>query len=304
MTSRLTAAAVATDETYALGEGPRWDAWRGRLYWVDIDAGLVLDAALDSGRIVDVGARKVAETVGAVAPADDGSLLVAAHDRLVVLEGDGPLDVGAPLLPDGSGRRFNDGAVDPAGRFLAGTLARSGGSTTEQLLRLEHDGAVTVLDDDLGLSNGLAWSADGSCFFSVDTQRQHICVRDYDVSTGRTGVRSVWATIADGHPDGIAVDAADHLWVAVWGAGEVRRLSPDGEVVDVVPVPAPHTSAVAFAGEHLDVLVVTTARSGLTPAQLDQHPASGRLFTTRVEVPGLPATPWRRGPLNAPGSTT
>lgn len=304
MTSKITAAAVATDEAYSLAEGPRWDARRRRLYWVDIDAGLVLDAALDGGRIVDVRARQVAETVGAVAPADDGSLLVAAHDRLVVTGGDGTLDEGPLLLPSSSDRRFNDGAVDPAGRFLIGTLARSGGSNTEQLLRLEHDGTRTVLDDDLGLSNGLAWSADGSRFFSVDTERHQICVRDYDVSTGRTGARSVWAAVTDGYPDGIVIDAADHLWVAVWGAGEVRRLSPEGEVVDVVPVPAPHTSAVALAGEHLDVLVVTTARSELSAAQLDQHPTSGHLFTTRVEVPGLPATPWRRGPLNASGSTT
>jgi sugar lactone lactonase YvrE len=301
---RPTSAAAATDESYALAEGPRWDARRRRLHWVDIDAGLVLDAALAGRRIVDVRARQVAETVGAVTPADDGSLLVAAHDRLVVLRDDRILAEGAPLLPGSSGRRFNDGAVDPAGRFLIGTLARSGGSTTEQLLRLEHDGTVTVLDEDLGLSNGLAWSPDGSRFYSVDTERRYICVRDYDVSTGHTGPRAVWAAVADGLPDGIAVDAAGHVWVAVWGAGEVHRMSPDGVVVDVVAVPAPYTSAVAFAGDDLDVLVVTTARSGLTPAQVDQHAMSGHLFTARVEVPGLPGTPWRRGPLNAPGSIT
>jgi sugar lactone lactonase YvrE len=49
---------------------------------------------------------------------------------------------------------------------------------------------------------------------------------------------------------------------------------------------------VAFAGEDLRTLVVTTAYGELSEEQRRAHPESGRLFTTRVDVPGLPVPPW------------
>jgi sugar lactone lactonase YvrE len=73
----------------------------------------------------------------------------------------------------------------------------------------------------------------------------------------------------------------------------VRRYTPDGTLVERVATGAPHTSSVAFAGEDLRTLVVTTATSELTEAQLRAHPDSGRMFTARVDVPGLPVAPWR-----------
>jgi sugar lactone lactonase YvrE len=84
------------------------------------------------------------------------------------------------------------------------------------------------------------------------------------------------------------MDAADHLWVAVWGAGRVLRLSPEGQVVGVVEVDAPHTSSVAFAGPDLDTLVITTARQDLSDEQLTTFPLSGALFTVRCGITGAP----------------
>jgi sugar lactone lactonase YvrE len=113
------------------------------------------------------------------------------------------------------------------------------------LVRLEYDGRITGLDRDLGLSNGLAWSSDGRHMFSVDTLRRTIYVREYDSATGETGQRRVHIRLDDGYPDGIAMDADDHLWVAVWGAGEIRRFAPGGSTVDsfgvpAVPIRSPH----------------------------------------------------------------
>ena len=161
------------------------------------------------------------------------------------------------------------------------------------LVRLEADGDLTVLDHDLALSNGLAWSSDGRRMFSVDSLRGTVSVRDYDLETGAVGPRRVHLRIDGGLPDGIAMDAADHLWVAVWGGGEVRRYAPDGTLVDRVATGAPHTSSVAFAGGDLRTLVLTTATSELTEAQLRAHPDSGRMFTARVDVPGLRVVHWR-----------
>lgn len=90
----------------------------------------------------------------------------------------------------------------------------------------------------------------------------------------------------------MCVDAEDHLWIAMWGKGEVRRYSPDGELVRTITVPAPHVSCVCFAGPHLETLVITTATQDLTEAQLNEFPLSGHLFTVQPGVRGLPQTLW------------
>lgn len=282
----------ATAEAFRLAEGPLWDAARNRLLWVDIHAGLVLEGTLEHGRITIDRRHAFDGMVGAVAAATDGTLLVAAQEHLVVLDPDGTRHDGPRIIPAGEGRRLNDGGTDPAGRFLVGTLSLDGDSERETLVRLEPDGRLTELDNDLTLSNGLAWSADGRRMYSVDTLRRTVFVRDYEASTGEVGERHVHLRLDDGFPDGIALDAEDHLWIAVWGSGEVRRHAPDGTLISRLTLPAPHTSSVAFAGDDLRTLVVTTASAELDESQRRAYPESGRLFTARVDVPGLAATPW------------
>jgi sugar lactone lactonase YvrE len=290
----------ATGERFRLGEGPVWDAARRRLLWVDIHGGLVLEGVLDGDAVIVTGRVPFDGMVGAVVVADDGTLLVAAQEHLVIRHPDGRREDGPRVVPAGEARRLNDGATDPAGRFCVGTLSLAEPSDREVLVRLEPDGRLTVLDDDLALSNGLAWSSDGRRMFSVDSLRHTVSVRDYDAGSGAVGPRRVHLRVDGGLPDGIAMDAAGHLWVAVWGGGEVRRYAPDGTVTDRVTTGAPHTTSMAFAGDDLRVLVVTTATAELTDAQLRAHPDSGRLFTARVDVPGLPVPTWQ-GPA-APGS--
>lgn len=293
----MTSVVAATEESFRLGEGPVWDGARHQLWWVDILGRAVLRGRLD-GRRIDVLERLEFDDgmIGAVAVADDGGLLVAAQEHLLRVTADGARVHGPRVLPAGAGRRLNDGAVDPAGRFLVGSLSLGERTDRETLVRLEPDGSLSELDGDLGLSNGLAWSADGRTMFSVDTLRGTVFVRDYDVTTGAVGPRRTHLTFDDGtpgHPDGITLDAEDHLWVAMWGGGEVRRFAPDGTLVSRLEVPAPNTTSVAFAGADLRTLVITTARHELTEEQLADFPDAGRLFTVRTDVPGQPMPTWK-----------
>jgi sugar lactone lactonase YvrE len=293
----MTTPVRSTTEAFQLGEGPVWDARRRRLLWVDILGGLVLEGSLEGHDVRITGRHPFDGLVGAVAVAEDGTLLVAAQQHVVVVRPDGSRVPGPRIVPPGEARRLNDGSTDPAGRFLVGTLSLDGPSAREVLVRLEEDGSVTQLDDDLALSNGLAWSADGRRMYSVDTLRRTVHVRDYDAATGAVGERTTHLLLEQGWPDGIAMDAEDHLWVAIWGEGEVRRFAPDGSLVDRLAVPAPHTSSVAFAGDDLRTLVITTATAELDPAHLLAHPDSGHLFTARTDVPGLPVPPWSGRPF-------
>lgn len=284
-------AVVASAERFVLGEGPVWDAARGRLLFVDIEDGAVLIGRL-GGDTVQVDERLDFDgTVGAVAVAADGRLLVAAERDLVRIEPDGSRSPVLRLIADDEPRRLNDGKVDPAGRFLVGSCPKAERTNDEWLKRLEPDGTLTTLDSDLGLSNGLAWSCDGSRMFSIDSFEHVIWARDYSAATGAFGERAAFVRIEDGYPDGMCIDAEDHLWVAVYGRGEVRRVSPAGDVVAVVKVPAPQTTSVAFAGTGLDTLVITTASYQMSEMELAEFPDSGRLFIARVGVRGVQNSP-------------
>jgi sugar lactone lactonase YvrE len=293
----------AGDEVYLLGEGPVWDDVRNRLLWVDIDAGDVLTGELSGTQVTVTRRTHVDRTVGAVLPTADGHLLVPGRTVVHLLDDAGVRQV-CRVLPENGGRRLNDAACDPAGRLVVGTLSLGADPyrREQSLHRLEDDGSLTTLDDDLTLSNGIAWSPDGRVLYSVDTLAGWIRARTYDPETGAVGPRQDLLRIEPGWPDGLRVDADGHLWVAVWGAGEVRCHRPDGTLAHVVEVPAPHTSALAFAGPELGTLVITTATSELSADQSASHPASGRLHAVDVRaalgVHGLPTTPWNAAPLH------
>ena len=274
---------VATAISHFLAEGPIWDPIRDKILWVDIMAGAVY-----SGRFGDAGAIEIEQrigfpdTAGSVAVSASGELVVAGTHRLYYRDVDGSIEPGHELI-DGDERRFNDGKADPAGRLVVGT---KGPTDAEQLLRIGPGETAAVIDDDLTLANGLAWSKDGRRLYTIDTLTRRVYVRDCDPETGATGKRGVFAVLTEGYPDGMTTDAEDHLWIAIWGGGCVLRLSPVGEILGRVDVPAPHTSCPVFAGPDLDTLVITTATEGLSPEQRERYPLSGRLFTLTPGVQG------------------
>ena len=282
----------ASTEIYELGEGPVWDASANRILWVDILANRVLEGRLVGTTVEQTARHEFAGPVSAVVPSEDGSLLIAEKECLTIVSPSGEHRQGPRILPNGTTSRLNDGGCDPAGRFVVGTKSLVAGGDSEVLLRLEDDAALTTIDSDLTLSNGVAWSTDGSRLYSVDTLAQTVWIRDYDALSGMVGNRRALIRITDGFPDGLCIDTSDNLWLAVWGAGEVRAYSPDGQQLHTVRVAAPQVSSVAFVGEELDLLLITTAREDLDAEQLTRFPHSGRLFTIAVGATGLCTTPW------------
>ncbi|MGN6128229.1 MAG: SMP-30/gluconolactonase/LRE family protein [Humibacter sp.] len=283
---------VATNEAYDLGEGPLWDPIRSQLLWVDIPNGTVLVGTLHrDGEISVLDKVRVEGSSSAIVVSERGEWAIAGARRLIVVDTGGRV---LPLTPLVKGvRRLNDGKPDPAGRLVVGTLSLEDiSSESEQLIQIDFDGRARVIDADLTQSNGLAWTPDGTVLYSIDTLRRVVFRRQYDVSTGRTGERQIFLSFDQGLPDGMTIDVEGHLWIAMWGLGQVRRYSPEGHLVQTISVPAPHTSSVCFAGTELDTLVITTATQGLSADQLEEFPLSGRLFTVAPGIRGFPQPLW------------
>jgi sugar lactone lactonase YvrE len=287
-------AVAATRAEFELAEGVLWDDRAALVRWVDIWSGRVLSGRLEEDHLTDIQAVELGQTAGAVALAEDGGVLIAAARGLATIGPDGVVSFGPDLLGDRRDVRFNDGSVDPQGRFVVGTLALGEETGEEVLLRVSADGAVETLRTGIRLSNGVAFSPDGTTIFHVDTLANTISRHSY--GPGPFDRDEPWVPVIHDlphSPDGLTVDSDGMLWVAQWGGSSVRRHAPTGELLDIVEVDATQASCPAFVGPDLATLAITTAQEGLH-GWTDQ---SGAIFLADVGATGLPVPRWT-------GSTT
>jgi sugar lactone lactonase YvrE len=269
-----------------LGEGPVWDARSGRIAWVDI-----------LGRQVHLhdpttGATESIATpldVGAIVPRLAGGFMAALQDGFWVV-GDGPARRVATVPEARPEIRFNDGKCDPAGRFWAGTMPYDEVSPAGSLYRLARDGSVAQVLDGVTISNGLAWSGDGTTLYYIDTPTRRVDAFAYDAATGEIANRRVAIEIPDGAgwPDGMTIDAEDGLWVALWGGSALHRYV-DGRLDRVITLPVSQPTSCAFGGPNLDQLYITSAWKGLSNAARREEPLAGGLFRIRPGVRGTAA---------------
>ncbi|MFT5277151.1 MAG: L-arabinonolactonase [Glaciecola sp.] len=189
--------------------------------------------------------------------------------------------------------RFNDGRADRQGRFWAGTMNEA----NDQDLNLARKGKLYCVDgtdtegvisceakiSDISISNGLCWSKDGSILYHADSPKRIIHAYDFDVKTAELSNKRVFAT-TKGHrfPDGSIVDAQDHIWNAQWGASQVVRYKPNGELDIVIDLPVSQPSSVAIGGPNMDLLIVTTARHSLSAERLPLEPQAGNIFVYQL----------------------
>ncbi|WP_299039134.1 SMP-30/gluconolactonase/LRE family protein [uncultured Pseudokineococcus sp.] len=284
------------------GEGPVWDERAGALRWVDMLRGDLLswrlpqgwdgepadDAAVERDHLGDV--------LACVRPRAGGGHVLAL-ERCFALLDDGDLGRVPPrLLPEvwaDDSVRFNEGACDPSGRFYVGSMAYDQREGAATLYRLDPDLSVHPVLTGVTVSNGLAWTPDGSAAYYQDTATaglDRLVLDDAGEVVERSRVREVPEDL--GHPDGLAVDEEGCVWSALFGGSAVHRTSPDGELLAVVDVGARQVTACAFGGPDLADLFITTSAEGYDPDGDDDDPLAGALFSVRPGVRGLPVLPF------------
>jgi sugar lactone lactonase YvrE len=276
-----------------LGEGPSWDARRGVLYWVDIKRPAVF--CFDPAR-GQVGHWPMINAVGCVAPMRDAERLVFADSAgfgFLNLQTGATTHIGNPER-DVAGNRFNDGKVDRAGRFWAGTIDDKCIRDSGSLYRLDRDGRVDRMDGGFICSNGLGWSPDDKTMYFTDSMTRTIWAYDFDLRGGSIGGRREFARLheADGVPDGLTVDSEGCVWSAIWDGWRLVRFTPEGSVDQEVRMPVQRPSSCMFGGPELKTLYITSACVELKWDALQSGPLAGALFALECEVPGLAETPF------------
>ena len=296
---------------YDLSESPHWDQVSKKLYYVDIFAQKIYryDPATKSltSTCVEAG------PVGFAIPVNgaSGKLVAGVGTDLVLLAWDGKTNLAkcAPqtlvtLESDPLKTRWNDAKVDKSGRLWGGTMSLMEDgvfppnkgtfySVGNDLLLKKHVSPVTI-------SNGVAWSPNDDKLYYIDSTTYQVAEYDYnpltgDISNKRT-VFDLHEKNIPGMPDGMTVDADGNLWVAIFGGGGVYQVQPKtGEVLRFVKIPnVQNVTSVAFGGDELDILYVTTATTGLTESQLKEQPYAGYVFAVKgLGVRGLIANSFK-----------
>ena len=264
------------------GEGPFWDALNNRLLLVDMLAGSVLAVDPDAG----VERRTLANVAAAVRARRSGGYVLATENRFLLLGQDFSEETVLPPVFVDPLIRMNDGGCDPKGRFYCGTMAYAETPGAGTLYRLDPDGSVHVTLRDVTISNGLQWNRVGDTVFYADTPTDRVDSFDFDPASGAfTGRRTFTDISGGGHPDGMAIDEEDGLWVALWGGSAVHRYDTAGRLDLVLDLPVSNVTACAFGGPDLRTLFITTSRQGLDPAD---QPDAGAVFRYEAGVRGAP----------------
>jgi sugar lactone lactonase YvrE len=275
---------IAVRAEAVLGEGPTWDARTGTLIWIDILAPEIHRWNPSTG----VNETSTApQHVGAAKPRSNGGLVVNLRDGVAIVDSAGEYRWLVYWARDEV--RGNDAGVDAAGRLWAGTMRYDSAEGGGWLARIEPDGKASMVLEKVDISNGVGWSPDNTKMYFADTPTGLVDVFDYDLETGEVSSRRHLVDV-DGSPDGLCVDADGCVWVALWGAGQVRRYTPDGTLDKTISVPANLTTACCFGGDRLTDLYITTARVGLSDEELAEQPMSGSVFVVPNAGAGMPST--------------
>jgi len=277
----------------SVGEGPVWDEAEQALYYIDILEKRVLrwePATADHRSWV------VPAMIGSMALREGGGAIAALPDGIHALDFEtGAVTPFALLEPDlrqaqdDRAIQSADGKVDRAGRFVFGTSHRQAKEPVGGLWSLGTDGQITQLDEGLILGNGPCWSPDDRTLYHADSMRHLIYAYDYDLATGAASNRREFfdSSSYGPIPDGATVDAGGDLWVAICEGGVVLRLSPGGEVKQVIEMPTRLPASCMFFGPDLDRLFVPS----IDPSFLSREPAEADGWSYVIDglgVQGLP----------------
>jgi sugar lactone lactonase YvrE len=256
----------------------RWH--EGRLYFSDMygDAVFALDPATEEVATV----AEVFHPAGIGWLPDGRMLAVASEDRRILEVGESGNRPYADLAELAPGW-LNDMLVDRTGRVYVGNFGYdlfADEPRATSLILVDADGTATMQPDEVVFPNGMVKRSDGRLVVAESFGR---CLTTFAIAPDGSLRREGSLSLGDIVPDGICIDAEDHVWISTVYANEVVRVSPDGDL-DRRAVSQP-SYACMLGGDDGRTLFVATAPD-FEPADRRAR-TEGRIETLRVEVPGV-----------------
>ncbi len=279
---------ILSSVNHHLGEGPMYDPATDTAWWLNIIDCELVELQLASGKRT---VHKLPAMGSVVARVDGERQVLATENGLYLREtATGRLTLVTPIEDDRTDMRSNDGRVHPCGALWYGTM-KKGQEGRKGAGSIYHvaGGVVTKIFPEISIPNGICFSPDGTVGYFVDTMENHYMRVPLDPLTGLPTAEPqifVDASTESGGIDGSVCDAEGFVWNAHWDAGQVRRYSPNGELMAIYSVPSKLTTCPAFIGKNADRLLVTSAAEGLDAEALKSDPQAGFTYDLGITVKG------------------
>jgi len=256
----------------------RW--YENRLFFSDMYGDAVLAFDPESGELETV--ADVFHPAGIGWLPDGRMLAVASEDKTILDVGNGGNRLYADLGHTSPGW-LNDMLVDRSGRIYVGNFGYdlfNDEPCPTQLIVVHPDGTASMQADDVVFPNGIVKRSDGKLVVAESFGK---CLTTFLVEDDGSVWRESSIPLGELVPDGICIDAEDHVWISSVYTDEVVRVGPAGEL-ERHPV-GQAAYACMLGGGDGRTLFVATAPDFEPDARRAR--AEGRIETLRVEVPGV-----------------
>ena len=241
-----------------IGEGPIWNDAEKKLYFTN---GGEHEICIYDPEYDNLTVRKLPFNVAAFVFDKENRVIVSHSGGVHILCDDDT------LIPIYDNQKYtisnaNDMKVGPDGAIYVGTQSdkRLGVSdkANGKLYRISRDGEVSVLLDELLLSNGMDWSMDEKKFYHTDSDTE--IIKEYDFDRTSCEIRYTGRCINVPGVDGFTIDENDMLYVACWGKGRIAVVDTRTmQITDSIPTPCRIPASCGFCGNDMKALAVTTA---------------------------------------------
>ncbi len=134
--------------------------------------------------------------------------------------------------------------------------------STGNLWKIATDGTVTLLEANMGTTNGVEVSTDEKHLYVNESVQRNVWKYDIDKKTGAIKNKRLLIQFSDHGLDGMRCDVDGNLYIARYAAGEVTVVSPHGTVLERIKLKGQKPTNVAFGGVDGKTVYVTLQDRG------------------------------------------
>ena len=133
--------------------------------------------------------------------------------------------------------------------------------STGKLWRISSNGEVTLLEENMGTTNGIEVSPDQKRLYVNESKQLNLWVYDIDSDENISNKRLLFK-FPDGGLDGMRCDIRGNLYITRHSKGEVVVISAEGKVIRTIKLKGMKPTNIAFGGKDGRTCYVTIADKG------------------------------------------
>jgi len=146
---------------------------------------------------------------------------------------------------------------------------------TGQLWRIDLNGATTLIESDMGTTNGIEVSQNQKFLYVNESLQRKVWLYDINPDNSLSNKRLL-IEFSDFGLDGMRTDIDGNLYIARYGKGIIVKVSPAGKLLEKITLKGQYPTNITFDNENNSQAYVTMQKRGaietfsIQPASLNQ----------------------------------